>query len=65
MMMPPASAFQNRTHGVEKIGPNRRPAMRADPFPGFELGPELAEVVDGAIGPCDLHAPKVALIHRD
>ena len=42
----------------------RQPSMCADPFPGFELGPELAEEVDGAIRPCDLYAPKIALFHR-
>jgi hypothetical protein len=42
----------------------REPKMGPDPSLRFGLGPELAKVVYGAIRPCDLGAPKVALLDR-
>jgi hypothetical protein len=38
--------------------------MASDPIDGTFLGGEFSKVVDGAIPPHYLHAPNVALSHR-
>jgi hypothetical protein len=54
---------QKRTSANFIQSPDRQ--WRADyPIDGIFLGGEFSEVVDGAIPPHYLHAPNVALSHR-
>ena len=43
---------------------HRKPGMGSYPINGIFLGDEFSKVVDGAIPPHYLHAPNIALSHR-